>query len=192
LAGNGPKSNENIPTCIIIHFNSTHNMSSIAQGLIAEIQHEAENTRQYFQNIDPAHFDWKPNDKSMTLLKLAIHVAECMEWVGYTMKTEGINFTDSYESPVAKSVDELIQLLNKNVEDSIDALSKATDADFMVNWKATAGDHVVFEMSRLMCVRGMCLNHFYHHRGQLSVYFNMLNIRRPAIYGPTADDKVTA
>jgi uncharacterized damage-inducible protein DinB len=32
------------------------------------------------------------------------------------------------------------------------------------------------------------LNHWYHHRGQLSVYLRMLEVPVPAIYGRSADE----
>ena len=32
------------------------------------------------------------------------------------------------------------------------------------------------------------LNHWYHHRGQLTVYLRLLGIPVPVIYGPTADE----
>ena len=32
------------------------------------------------------------------------------------------------------------------------------------------------------------LNHWYHHRGQLSVYLRQLSVPVPSIYGPSADE----
>jgi len=32
------------------------------------------------------------------------------------------------------------------------------------------------------------LNHWYHHRGQLSVYLRQLGVPVPSIYGPSADE----
>src|SRR5579871_2277098 len=46
-------------------------------------------------------------------------------------------------------------------------------------WKLLAGGKEIFTMSRLACLRGMCLNHLYHHRGQLTVYLRLLNIPVP-------------
>ncbi|MGA9295121.1 MAG: DinB family protein, partial [Ignavibacteriaceae bacterium] len=34
------------------------------------------------------------------------------------------------------------------------------------------------------------LNHWVHHRGQLTVYMRLNNIPVPSIYGPSADEKV--
>jgi len=41
---------------------------------------------------------------------------------------------------------------------------------------------------RIGFIRSVMLNHFYHHRGQLSVYLRMLDVPVPSIYGPSADE----
>jgi uncharacterized damage-inducible protein DinB len=33
------------------------------------------------------------------------------------------------------------------------------------------------------------INHFVHHRAQLTVYLRMNEVPLPSLYGPTADDK---
>ena len=37
-------------------------------------------------------------------------------------------------------------------------------------------------------LRFIMLNHWYHHRGQLSVYLRELGVPVPSIYGPSADE----
>lgn len=37
-------------------------------------------------------------------------------------------------------------------------------------------------------IPSILLNHWYHHRGQLSVYLRLLDIPVPSIYGPSADE----
>ena len=37
-------------------------------------------------------------------------------------------------------------------------------------------------------LRALMLNHWYHHRGQLSVYLRLLDVPVPSIYGPSADE----
>jgi hypothetical protein len=36
--------------------------------------------------------------------------------------------------------------------------------------------------------RTIMLNHWYHHRGQLSVYLRQVGVPVPSIYGPSADE----
>jgi uncharacterized damage-inducible protein DinB len=37
-------------------------------------------------------------------------------------------------------------------------------------------------------LRDFMLNHWYHHRGQLSVYLRQVGVPVPSIYGPSADE----
>jgi uncharacterized damage-inducible protein DinB len=47
---------------------------------------------------------------------------------------------------------------------------------------------VVMSSSKKESVR-QTINHWIHHRGQLTVYMRLNNISVPSIYGPSADDK---
>jgi hypothetical protein len=58
----------------------------------------------------------------------------------------------------------------------------------MKNWKLLAGGQEIFTMPRVACIRGMCLNHLIHHRAQLTVYYRLLGVAVPGLYGPSADE----
>ena len=45
-----------------------------------------------------------------------------------------------------------------------------------------------FTAPKIGVIRGIVLNHVYHHRGQLSVYLRELGVKVPSIYGPSADE----
>ena len=47
----------------------------IIDGLLAELEQEAETTRRVLERIPQAHLSWKPHPKSMSLGQLALHVA---------------------------------------------------------------------------------------------------------------------
>lgn len=49
----------------------------------------------------------------------------------------------------------------------------------------------VFTVPRLGMLRTMMLNHWYHHRGQLTVYLRLLDVPVPAVYGRSADEGLT-
>lgn len=36
---------------------------------------------------------------------------------------------------------------------------------------------------------GDTINHWIHHRGQMTVYLRLMGAKVPALYGPSADDK---
>jgi uncharacterized damage-inducible protein DinB len=55
-------------------------------------------------------------------------------------------------------------------------------------WRAMANGREVMSMPRAAMLRSIMLNHWYHHRGQLSVYLRLLDVPVPMIYGPSADE----
>jgi len=58
----------------------------------------------------------------------------------------------------------------------------------METWTVRNGEQIYFEKPRTQVLRADCLNHFIHHRGQLSVYLRLNDIPVPGIYGPSADE----
>ena len=67
-------------------------------------------------------------------------------------------------------------------------VSGYSDAQMMEHWSWNAGGKPLFGMPRIAPLRGGRLNHWYHHRGQLSVYLRLLDVPVPSIYGPSADE----
>ena len=51
-----------------------------------------------------------------------------------------------------------------------------------------AGDKVLLTIPRSAFLRRIMLNHWYHHRGQLTVHLRQTGALVPAIYGPSADE----
>jgi uncharacterized damage-inducible protein DinB len=62
------------------------------------------------------------------------------------------------------------------------------DATLLATWRLTAGDRELLAVPRIAMLRSVMLNHWYHHRGQLTVYLRTLGVAIPAIYGPSADE----
>jgi len=55
-------------------------------------------------------------------------------------------------------------------------------------WSFQQDGQTRFSAPRVGIVRSLMLNHWYHHRGQLTVYLRELGVPVPAIYGPSADE----
>ena len=164
--------------------------SNLAAALIGELQMEAAATRKCLERIPPEKFDYKPHEKSMSMVKLAAHVAEMVEWAKDTVETTGIDFaTIDYKPFEPRTTAELVEYLDKNVAAAIEALQHTSDEAMMEDWTLRNGEEVYFTMPRIQCLRGMVFNHIVHHRGQLSVYLRMNDIPVPALYGPSADEK---
>ncbi len=162
----------------------------INKTFIAELQQEAATTKKILERVPLDNPDWKPHEKSMTLGRLAAHVAELPNWVGATLDHDELDFAKSdYKPPVAKSAEELTALHDKNIAEAIACLKKHPDEDFEKNWKLRNGETVYFELPKAAVLRSFVYSHLIHHRAQLGVYLRLLEVPLPGSYGPTADEQ---
>ncbi len=162
---------------------------AINETFISEIKEESKSTKRMLELIPEEHLMWKPHEKSMTLGRLATHIAELTGWISAIMDYEELDFGKvNYKPPEIKSNSDIMKIFSDNLNKAIETLEKATDTDFMKNWTLRNNETIYFTLPKIVCLRSFCLNHIYHHRGQLTVYFRLLNIPVPGSYGPTADE----
>ena len=141
------------------------------------------------ERVPEKSFDWKPHDKSMTLGRLAYHIAENPQWVSVTVDKDEIDFAaKDYVEKEAKTTAELLKVFDESLAEAVKCLKNASDEKLMGNWTMRNGEHVYFTMPKIAVLRSFVLNHIIHHRGQLSVYLRILDVPLPQIYGPTADE----
>ncbi|MBD0332907.1 MAG: hypothetical protein ICV66_09635 [Chitinophagaceae bacterium] len=159
------------------------------QALIAEINHEASSTRKMLERVPQEKFDWKPHEKSMSLGRLATHVAELPNWMTRTLTTEEFDFSKhQYKPNIAESQEHLLQIFDTNLQKALQILENTSDDSLRAPWTLRNGERVFFTLPRIATLRSMSLNHLIHHRGQLSVYLRLLNVPIPGMYGPSADE----
>lgn len=161
---------------------------AITDGLLNELKNEAATTRKMLERVPTESFDWKPHEKSMTMGRLAAHVANMFNWFPTTLETDELDFANGFEEPKPTNTQELVELLDKNVAAANESLRKIDEADFMKTWTLRNGEEIFLQMPKIGVVRAMILNHIVHHRGQLSVYLRMNDIPVPGMYGPSADE----
>ena len=143
---------------------------SIAQGLLAEFDMEMASTRRTLERLPEHKLDWTPDPTSMSMGRLAGHVAEMPGWAAMTMTTDELDFAaGSFTPAVAKSREHVLQIADENAKAARAAIEAASDADFMKPWTLRSGDQIFFTMPRIAVIRGMVMNHTIHHRGQLTV-----------------------
>jgi uncharacterized damage-inducible protein DinB len=165
---------------------------TIGQSLLPEFDQEMQNTRKVLERCPEEKWNWKPHEKSGTLGWLVGHVANMVSWLPYTIQTEELDYAPvggpSYEPPKISNRKEALAEFDKNVADAKSALQSVSDAEMMKNWRLLAGGQEIFAMPRIAAIRGMVLNHHIHHRAQLTVYFRLLGVAVPGLYGPSADE----
>jgi len=109
-----------------------------------------------------------------------------------TINTDELDYAPvggpGYEPPKITNRKELLAEFDKESSEARAALARVSDADIMKGWKLLAGGHEIFTMPKAACIRGMCMNHMIHHRAQLTVYFRLMGVPVPGLYGPSADE----
>lgn len=162
---------------------------SVINALVKEVEQESASTIKMLERVPADKFDWKPHEKSMTLKQLATHVAELPITIKIAATTDYLDFAEkSFSKPEINSAQDLVNLYQQSTAAAISALKALKDEDLNLNWIMRSGEQVFFNAPKSVAVRTVALNHFYHHRGQLSVYLRLLNIPLPGVYGPSADE----
>ena len=160
--------------------------------LLAELDREVERSRRALQNVPPGKHDWKPHDRSMIFGYLADMVANIPNWVAMIVNQDELDVappggSQQKREPTTTST-ALLAGLDKSMAAAREALKKTDDAHLETSWRLLAGGRPVMQMSRHLMIRDT-INHWVHHRGQMTVYLRLMGAKVPALYGPSADDQ---
>ena len=162
-------------------------MARIVDGLIAEIEQEAATTRRVLERVPGDKFDWKPHDKSMSLGELSYHIALVPGGIAELVQKDRTDESElKHTEPQAP--DQLIANLDESVAKAKSVLDGMDDDALMKPWGFYKDGQELMSMPKIALIRSIMMNHWYHHRGQLSVYLRLLNVPLPSIYGPSADE----
>ncbi|MBC7872895.1 MAG: hypothetical protein H7Y01_02805 [Ferruginibacter sp.] len=165
---------------------------AIKDAFIAELNFEAALTKKMLERVPMDKKEWKPDEKSMSVGRLATHVAETFKWASDIVNIDDFDFATHYSFKFqdAAAQEELMQLFQENLDNATNDLSKMTDEDFAKNWTVRRVEQVMFQLPKKIAVRGWAFSHMIHHRGQLSVYLRLLGVPVPGMYGPSADEQM--
>jgi uncharacterized damage-inducible protein DinB len=161
---------------------------ALIDGMLQELEQEAHTTRRVLERVPDNQLGWRPHKKSMTLGELALHVAMVPGGVAEMVASPSPAQVPGFANPSPASAAELIPALEQSIAKAKKALSGMDDATLMETWRLMRGEREVFAVPRLALLRSIMLNHWYHHRGQLTVYLRELDVPVPSIYGPSADE----
>lgn len=164
----------------------------ISESFLQELEQEAALTRKLLERVPEDKLDWKPAEKSMTLSRLATHLAELPGWSEPVLGQDEFDIqppgAPPYEPVEMESVARILETFDANTEKLRQLLASLSDVDFMRPWTLKMGGEQVFTAPKVGVVRNTLFNHTVHHRGQLSVYLRLLGVPVPATYGPSADE----
>ena len=163
---------------------------ALKEALIAELKHEAALTKKMLEKVPMDKSDWKPHEKSMTLGRLATHIAEIPHWISDIIYIDEYDFAARpFQSYVAVSTDDLLRIYQEKLDKAIADLQQINEEDFNKRWVVRFGERIVYDLPKKVALRGWAYNHLFHHRGQLSVYLRLLDVPVPGMYGPSADER---
>lgn len=163
----------------------------LTELLRSELDREVERSRRALEQVPEGKYDWKPHDKSMIFGYLADMVATMPSWIAMAITRDELDVAPA-EGPQVKQAPNdtsaaLLKALDKSAADARSALEQTTEEFLMTSWRLLAGGHVVMETPRHIVIQDT-MNHWAHHRGQMTVYLRLMGAKVPALYGPSADD----
>lgn len=162
---------------------------NLIDALIGEYEHECKVTRKALERVPDAKLDWKPHAKSMTMGRLASHLAEIPTWAVATLAADEFNFDSSFKAFDAKSKAEILKAFDKNVAEAVALMKNGVSNEALMKpWSLKQNGNVIFTMPKGATLRSFVFSHQIHHRGQLSVYLRLNDVPVPSIYGPSADE----
>ena len=159
--------------------------------LSAEIDREVERSRRALEQVPADKYDWKPHEKSMMFGYLVNMVATIPTWITMQINQDELDVApvggSKMEQKRLNTSKELLEALHKAAAGVRSAFEKTADEHLQTNWRLLARGQVVMEAPRYEMIQDT-INHWAHHRGQMTVYLRLMGAKVPAIYGPSADD----
>ncbi len=164
-------------------------MIQMLEPMLSEIREEAAITKQVLERVPADKLSWKPHRKSMSLGQLAVHIATIPGNLSKLAQLEEFDISQgNFDPPAPNNAKEILTALDASLKAAEEYLGGVSESAAMGNWRLTSKGKEVFTIPRVGLLRTIMLNHWYHHRGQLSVYLRLLEVPVPVIYGQSADE----
>lgn len=161
---------------------------TFSQALLPEFDEEMKKTRKVLECVPDGKFDYQPHPKSMTLARLATHIADLPSWATITIDQDVLDMQPGYKPHFAESRAELLEIFDKNVAAARPKIEAVSNEHWAKIWTFKFAGKTMMAMPRTEVIRGMVMNHLIHHRAQLGVYLRLNDVAIPGMYGPSADE----
>lgn len=159
----------------------------LCQAYLAEMKAESIATRSCLERIPESTYKFKPHEKSMEMGYLALLVADIPRWIQKMIEKSEIDFTTDERFPLS-TTDKLLAWYDQHIEGAYKALANITDESINTQFELKNGGQLLWGSPKLESISST-INHWVHHRGQLTVYMRLNDIAVPSIYGPSGDTK---
>lgn len=163
-------------------------MSTIrVQAYLKELNDEVRASRKCLESIPEKLYEYKPHPRSMSMGYVALLVAGIPGWIRYMIEDGEIDL-GTFEVAKPATTAELVKHFDDNINGARKALENSTDETLGELFTLKRDGAVLYQLPKIIDI-GTTLNHWVHHRGQLTVYMRLNDIAVPSIYGPSADDR---
>lgn len=166
---------------------------NISQSLLPEFDHEMANTRKTLERVPEGKGSFAPHAKSMTLARLAGHVAEIPTWAVMTLAMDEFDLNPAtgpkYDPYLFETRADALAKFEGEMKKAREILAATSDEQMMSTWTLKSGGHQIMAMPKIAVFRSFVMNHLIHHRAQLGVYLRMNDVPVPGLYGPSADEQ---
>jgi uncharacterized damage-inducible protein DinB len=163
----------------------------LIDAILSELDMETKTTRRVLERVPTDKLEWRPHAKSMSLGQLALHVAQIPGSIAAWVDKPVLEFASASAGSPQKSGESTTHIMSELDASHAKAsgiLQALDDRTLLSPWSFKMDGKTLMTMPRVAVVRTLLLNHWYHHRGQLSVYLRELDVAVPSIYGPSADE----
>ncbi|HSY62675.1 MAG TPA: DinB family protein [Cytophaga sp.] len=155
---------------------------------LKEFEAEVLTTRNMLSRIPDDKYNWQPHPKSMTIRRLATHIADLPGWIHMALTTDELDFaTAPYDPPAINNTKDVLELFEQRVIDGRSQLIPENESKLLESWTLRDGKTIYNVYTKAETVR-VSFSQLIHHRAQLGVFLRLLNVPIPGSYGPSADE----
>lgn len=163
---------------------------SLVSAILGELEQESRTTRKVLERVPDDKLGWAPHPRSMTLGKLAYHIAAVPARVLLWLRAAEFDLANAGPAAGLDQTALIVAAFEKNLQEIREYLVSIDDSVLREPFTLKKDGNTVASLTKIGIVRAVLLNHTYHHRGQLSVYLRLLDVPVPAMYGPSADEQM--
>lgn len=163
------------------------NTISFGTEYLQELESEVRATRKCLESIPESKYEWKPHEKSMNMGYLSLLVADIPRWITDTIEKSEIDLA-TYDHFQLSTTAALLKHFEQNLEGARRALHSVTNEELAEPFYLKNSGKLLYTAPKKENIQSS-INHWVHHRGQLTVYMRLNDIAVPSIYGPSADER---
>ena len=115
----------------------------LSEALLPEFDQEMIHIRKTLERVPDDRLGWKPHEKSMTMGRLATHLAETPGWTLPTIEKDSLDLAPPgappFQPATANSRQEMLDMFDKDIKAARVAIAGASDEHLLKPWSLLMG-----------------------------------------------------